>query len=553
MLSAEVDFVNSTIHHTGNVFEDRELLILYDGFFLDVQSDVGAFLARTWRKYGTEFNQHVDGAYGLVVVNKRTWECWLTNDPLGVHPIFYRFVRNSLAIESSLKKWQLESFEFDKGYLGDWLFHGGTVTKSTPVKGVSRLRRGECFLAKIGELRLLRRWHPVTVNIPKSQSLTESCEMLRNAVTEAHSKYTADLTQPLYELSGGLDSSTLVALAARQSQRKVKTMTWVLDPNGDDPDYRHSKILSRHYALDSTFVDAKNLPKLNILNIGQKFEEPGFEFAPEYLVQTISVLSQTGSDALVSGVGGDNLFGVYGPPPYWLSQTFRTKGLLELLRILRAKDGRTPSVRSVLKNSYSYLIEPLFKMPGEGSDEVFLEKILTTSFFNDFIRSKKRIALDIKEVWQKYYWSQIFALVGNRAALSYMMPYQYRYPLLHPRLLSIGAALQAHHNNSLSADRLVQRKAFADHLPVEIIQRTDKGSSIKSEIDYLSADGVLPELTSPEKCVLVKMNVVRHERWVEMIRRAQVGYFENIKAYDTLLKMELWLRSHSFYPPSLFN
>mgnify|MGYP003420632529 FL=1 len=78
------------------------------------------------------------------------------------------------------------------------------------------------------------------------------------------------------------------------------------------------------------------------------------------------------------------------------------------------------------------------------------------------------------------------------------------------------------------------------------MQRTDKGSSIKGEIDYLSIDGVFSELTKPEKCVLVKMDVVRHERWVEMIRRAQVGYFESIKVYDSLLKMELWLRSHNF-------
>ena len=546
MLSAEINFREFTISHGGKSYEDRELLIIYDGFFLDAQAEVGAFLARAWRKYGAEFNQHVDGAYGLVVVNKETRECWLTNDPLGIHPIFYRFVRNTLAIESSLKKWQLGIFEFDKGYLGDWLFHSGTVTKSTPVKDVSRLRRGECFLASRGELRLIRRWRPVTIDIPRNQSLAESCVMLRDAVTDAHSKYTSDVAQPLYELSGGLDSSTLVAIAARQGERKVKTMTWVLDRHGDDPDYSHSKILCRHYALDSTFVDAKNLPKLNISDIGKKFEEPGFEFAPEYLTQTNAILLHTGSDALVSGVGGDNLFGVYGPPPYWLSQTLRDKGPLELLRILRARDGRTPSVRSVMKNSYSYLIAPVFKMPCENADYKFLKKILTGSFFADHFCSKQRITQDVHGVWQKYYWSQILALVGNRAALSYMMPYKYRYPLLHPHLLSIGAALQAHHNSSLSADRYVQRKAFANYLPVEIMQRTDKGSSIKGEIDYLSIDGVFSELTKPEKCVLVKMDVVRHERWVEMIRRAQVGYFESIKVYDSLLKMELWLRSHNF-------
>ena len=167
MLSAEINFREFTISHGGKSYEDRELLIIYDGFFLDAQAEVGAFLARAWRKYGAEFNQHLDGAYGLVVGNKETRECWLTNDPLGIHPIFYRFVRNTLAIESSLKKWQLGIFEFDKGYLGDWLFHSGTVTKSTPVKDVSRLRRGECFLASRGELRLIRRWRPVTIDIPR--------------------------------------------------------------------------------------------------------------------------------------------------------------------------------------------------------------------------------------------------------------------------------------------------------------------------------------------------------------------------------------------------
>lgn len=74
---------------------------------LDAQAEVGAFLARAWRKYGAEFNQHVDGAYGLVVVNKETRGMLVNQWSLGIHPIFYRFVRNTLAIESSLKKWQL--------------------------------------------------------------------------------------------------------------------------------------------------------------------------------------------------------------------------------------------------------------------------------------------------------------------------------------------------------------------------------------------------------------------------------------------------------------
>lgn len=37
------------------------------------------------------------------------------------------------------------------------------------------------------------------------------------------------------------------------------------------------------------------------------------------------------------------------------------------------------------------------------------------------------------------------------------------------------------------------------------------------------------------------------ERWVEMIRRAQVGYFESIKVYDSLLKMELWIYAHTIF------
>ena len=82
MLSVEINLREFTISHGGKSYEDRELLIIYDGFFVAAQAEVGAFLARAWRKYGAEFNQHVDGAYGLVVVNKETRECWLTNDPL---------------------------------------------------------------------------------------------------------------------------------------------------------------------------------------------------------------------------------------------------------------------------------------------------------------------------------------------------------------------------------------------------------------------------------------------------------------------------------------
>lgn len=162
--------------------------------------------------------------------------------------------------------------------------------------------------------------------------------MLRDAVTDAHSKYTSDVAQPLVWI---VRRSRLVDLG-RYSRTARRTKSQDHDLGLGSP-WRWSRYQSFRKSCAATtrliqlLLMQKTYQNWIFRILVKNLKNLGFEFAPEYLTQTNAILLHTGSDALVSGVGGDNLFGVYGPPPYWLSQTLRDKGPLELLRILQGK------------------------------------------------------------------------------------------------------------------------------------------------------------------------------------------------------------------------
>jgi asparagine synthase (glutamine-hydrolysing) len=258
-----------------------------------------------WRQWGEACVDHFAGIFAFAVHDRRTQSLWLVRDRLGVKPLHYAQLSDgSLIFASELKgllSHPLMRREPDLRAVEDYLAFGFIPDDSAILRGVSKLGAGETLLAVRGRplSRPARYWDVSFAD--RSQATggaleEELVDLLRMSV---RSRMVADVPVGAL-LSGGVDSSTVVAFMAEASPEAVRTSTigWE-DASLDDT--AHADLIARRYATDHrSRVMPPDDPKL-IDTLAAHFDEP---FADAFALPSYG-LCQSAREHMTVALGGD--------------------------------------------------------------------------------------------------------------------------------------------------------------------------------------------------------------------------------------------------------
>jgi asparagine synthase (glutamine-hydrolysing) len=207
-----------------------------------------------WRQWGEACVDHLQGIFAFVLHDRRTQSLWLVRDRLGVKPLHYAQLSDgSLIFASELKgllSHPLMRREPELSAVEDYLAYGYVPDDSAILRGVSKLGAGEALLAVRGRplSRPARYWDVSFADRSpaKGGALEEELvDLLRQSV---RSRMVADVPVGAL-LSGGVDSSTVVAFMAEASPEAVRTSTLGLEDASLD-DSAHADLIARRYATD---------------------------------------------------------------------------------------------------------------------------------------------------------------------------------------------------------------------------------------------------------------------------------------------------------------
>jgi asparagine synthase (glutamine-hydrolysing) len=296
----------------GEIYNYRELRDKLEqlGHTFYTNSDTEA-IVHAYDQYGADCPKHLRGMFAFAIWDSRTQELFLARDRVGKKPLLYAQVNGQLVFGSefsALLQHPGISKDIDFEALNHYLSFMCVPAPLTAYKAIRKLEPGHSLRYRKGELKLERYWQPdfsQKLNISEQEAGEQTIKILRDAV-----KVRLMSEVPLGAfLSGGIDSSAVVALMAEESSQPVKTFSIGFEEQ-DFSELHHARRVAEHVGADhhEFIVRPDALEVLPIL-----VEHYGEPYADSSAIPTYYVARETRKHVTVAlnGDGGDESFAGY--------------------------------------------------------------------------------------------------------------------------------------------------------------------------------------------------------------------------------------------------
>jgi len=307
---------------TYNYRQERDIL-MKRGYTFNSGSDTEVVL-RMYEAYGDDFVNRIRGMFALAVYDKRRGpghgRLLIARDHLGIKPLLYARSEGRFIFASEMKAILASSLIeriFHPEALRLLLTHGSIPQPLTAVESVEMLLPGHRLIIENGKEKTERFWNLETNRVPEMRNLSyqEQIDRMKQALEESvHLQMVSDVPIGAF-LSGGLDSSLLVALMTRVHDSRVKTFSVGFEQDGagidetDDARKIAHLLETDHTRVLVTGPDVRD----RITHIARALDQPSVDGVNSYFV---SLAARQGLTVAISGTGGDELFAGY---PWFLN------------------------------------------------------------------------------------------------------------------------------------------------------------------------------------------------------------------------------------------
>jgi asparagine synthase (glutamine-hydrolysing) len=300
----------------GEIYNFRELRsdLQRRGHTFKTGSDVECIL-HLYEEHGDKFVDHIHGMYGIALWDNRRKRLILARDRFGQKPVYYRISNGRLSFASEIKSLLAAGGvapRVDRSAVRDYLTLGYAVAPNTIFEGVHKLPPASVLIWEREGWRVERYWELPT-SVVENVSEEEWSHRIRSELTRAvRDHMVSDVPLGAF-LSGGIDSSAVVALMAGASSSPVNTYSIGYGGPGAASYYNelsYASVIAKQFKTNHREIVVQ--PKVAALlpRLLWHVEEPISDSAvvTTYLVAELAAKSVK---VILSGVGGDELFAGY--------------------------------------------------------------------------------------------------------------------------------------------------------------------------------------------------------------------------------------------------
>ena len=264
-----------------------------------------------YRKFGKKCVEKLNGMFAFAIWDEVEQQIFMARDRIGKKPLYYLQHGNKFAFSSEIKA-LMELPDFPKKIRDDAVYDFFAYQYIPEPKSifthVHKVPPGHTLTYKNGDISIKRYWD---INFSSTPSKTESdfIAELKNKITDATKRRLISDVPIGAFLSGGVDSSGIVAIMAQQTNEPVKTCTIVFDDEKFN-EAEFAKIVADQYKTEHHELTVHQNVADNLEHIVGFFDEP---FADPSLVPTffVSELAREQVTVAIAGDGGDEIFAGY--------------------------------------------------------------------------------------------------------------------------------------------------------------------------------------------------------------------------------------------------
>ncbi|EPB8037973.1 asparagine synthase (glutamine-hydrolyzing) [Pseudomonas aeruginosa] len=464
---------------------------------------------------------NITGMFSLALFDKETSKIFLIRDRLGEKPLYYGWQGNCFLFSSELKSLTVHpefQKEIDRDSLAAFLRFGYCPTPNSIYKGIKKLPPGHYIQLNLanatpGELMdplpywSLSKVIAQGIHQPFQGSDSEAVDALhRQLSASVTSQMLSDVPLGAF-LSGGVDSSTIVALMQARHSRPVQTFTIGFDEPGYN-EAEHAKAVAQHLGTQHTELYVRAEDALAVVPcLPGIYCEPFADSSqiPTYLISRLAKQSVT---VALTGDGGDELFAGYNRYLTACQAWNRLQQLPLVARMTLAKllSALPPAMWDSLFSLASPLLPSKYRLRTPGDKLQKLAGLMAFSSEEDFYKDlvshwKKPTNLVIGseesasvfwnldslpemesfEQWmmamdtRTYLADDILAKV-DRAAMATSL--ETRVPLLDHRVVELAWKMPLNLKIRNNDGKWLLRQVLYQHVPRELIERPKMGFAI---------------------------------------------------------------------------
>lgn len=503
------------------------------------------------------------GMFAIALWDQKEQELTLIRDRYGEKPLYYGNVAGDIVFASQLSAFTvIPSFDrkIDTNALAQFLRFSCVPDPYSIYQGISKLEPG-CYVTfdKLGRKReKIKYWSlsdtilTAKSNAPiqtYSQALSNFDTLMSDAV---QNQMNSDVPLGAF-LSGGIDSSLVVALMQKQSMQKVSTFS-IGSNSANHNEAQHAKEVARHLSTDHTELYVNDKEALEVIpKLAQIYDEP-FADASQIPTFLVSRMAKKQVTVVLSGDGGDELFGGYNRYLFtnsWWKRISRVP--LPLRRLVAASiQGLTIETWNRL---FGDLLEKRFVNPGQKlhkGAEVLTSRTVDDLYFGLVSRSKEPEKFLSGGVVPE----SLFSTIGDtfrapnalssiekmmyRDSLSYLpwdiltkvdrasmaVSLEARVPFLDHRLAEFAWGLPVEYKIRKGVGKSILRDTLYSYVPKELIDRPKMGFGIPL-VEWLQgplrdwAEALLSEESLSRSGVFETLKLRRI--WSELLKGENLG------------------------------
>jgi asparagine synthase (glutamine-hydrolysing) len=545
----------------GEVYNFRALRseLQAEGHQFRSESDSEVVL-RAYEEWGVECFDRFNGMFAVAIWDARDERMVLARDPAGQKPLYYAYRPGQWLLFAStlapLIRYAGNALEVDEAVVKDYIRFGFPPGSCAMIKDVYSVPPGSFTIVDAGHGPRTQRYFDLVAYAEKTPLRTgterDHVEAFRETLRDAvRARLVADVPLGAF-LSGGLDSSLIVALMAEQEPEAVKTYTIGFDqPEFDES--RHAARIAKHLGVQNTVRVLRGQDVLAQLpDLVRYFDEPMADYS---VLPTLAVskLAREHVTVALTGDGADEELGGY---KYYLAQRAvdpymrAVPGTARALLARAAELVPSPGAARILRRSAAADAELFFGLGGfyRGATSDAVNRLL-----GEENEAAKRVAEFLRahplrntvEAGMLYDATHTLphAWLHKVDRASMAVGLEARSPFLDRRMLELAFSLPLDMRIQGRHKKYLVRQLLRDYLPAELSERPKQGFT--APVAHWLRNELRPEL---ESCLSVETVVKRGffdpKRVSTLVAEHLAGSHDHAQLLWALLVLEWWLEHH---------
>lgn len=531
-----------TIVFNGEIFNHVELrkALLQKGYQFKTDHSDTEVLINLYKEYQEEMLQHLNGMFAFVIYDHAKNLLFMARDQTGIKPLYYTHINDQFYFASELKT-ILEygaTSAIDMQSLSNYLSFQFVPAPQTIFENISKLEAGHYLSYDIKKNTLTKKRYWKLSFSTQEKSIQEWEEAILYQLEASVKSWAISDVEVGASLSGGIDSSAIVALYAKNADRKIKTFSLGFEGDFSYLDERKlaNSVAKQYNTEHFEFVLTQNMLMDEINAMIYHLDEPYAGGFPSWYIYK---MMKGKIKVALTGSGGDELFGNYNK-----AQIFESFSLRKLKKLYQSgKIDCTQTLNHLMNYPQGFFypkyfsglhINHLLLKKDVIHPEQIIQKLIEESKEEDF----KNIVPYIDFQMQL---PEEFLHVTDRFSMAHSI--EARTPFLDTKMIRLIMSIPTSIRTKYKDPKYLLKNSVASLLPKELISAPKKGfvmpqaewirTILKEKVHYFLGEEYIS-----------KQNIFLPSIYKEYVLPHMQGKQNNHWQIWTLLMFQLWYEKY---------